>query len=74
MNFVTKMTRFLKVCIYSLGPRKDFIMKTGGKVYTLEDSLEDCKIIGGHLMIINYLEVLSVQNRIHLASLGSKSD
>ena len=46
-------------------------MRTGGKVYTLEDSVEDCEIIGGHLMIIDYLEVLSVQNWIHLASLAS---
>ena len=59
MNSVTKLTRFLKVCIYSLGPRRDFIVRTGGKVYTLEDRLEDCKIIGGHIMIINYLEVCS---------------
>ena len=34
-------------------------MRTIGKVYTLEDSVEDCEIIGGHLMIINYLEVCS---------------
>ena len=74
MNSVTKLTRFLKACIYSLGPRRDFIVRTGGKVYSLEDSVEDCKIIGGHIMIINYLEVFNCQNWIHLASLGSKDN